>query len=129
MVDVGISGINWRRGLLRLWVIASVLWCVVVFSLGILENKTASRESRVALAPCKNGASSCEPWERDWGKVGGLKPGSIVTEQGIVTQPNGGTAWEAIAAITPWAIAPPLVVLVLGASLCWAFVGFRRVSP
>ena len=67
-------------------------------------------ESQIETAPgCKNGASSCEPWERDWGK------GSM-------------SGWRVIAVATPWAIAPPLVVLALGASLFWAFAGFRRGS-
>jgi hypothetical protein len=37
--------------------------------------------------PCKNGAATCDPWERVWGKAG-LKPGSIVTKQGTVVQPH-----------------------------------------
>jgi len=216
------TGLNWRQGALRLWVIASVVWCGAVFSAGLLQNKNVSWfpaespmvhvkisdtvtwdypaewgvqrirddlqkrlaaedekdrewaahvpaslkadcraipratpfvdqpadcvrllfvehgdtlavpsgwESQIVTVPvCKNGVSSCEPWERDWGK-GGLKPGSVVTEQGTIIQPNGVSAWRVIAAATPWAIAPPLAVLALGASLFWAFAGFRRGSP
>jgi hypothetical protein len=52
-------------------------------------------ESQIAAAPvCKNGASSCEPWERDWSN-GELKPGSVVSEKGVVIRPNGRVAtWE-----------------------------------
>jgi hypothetical protein len=90
----------------------------------LMTNKTA----QTATAPgCKNGASSCEPWERDWTN-GGLKPGSAVTEQGAVIQPALSN-WEVITVATPWAIAPPLGVLALGMSLFWAFAGFRRQSP
>ncbi len=84
-------------------------------------------EAQVATAPdCNNGASSCAAWERDWIKTAGLKPGTIVTEQGTVTPPNEVSAWGVIAADAPWAISPPLVVLALGTSLFWAFAGFRR---
>lgn len=218
--DLGTAGINWRRGALRLWVVASVVWCVAVFSEALQENENvswfhhvsppvhvkisntetwdypaewgvqrirddlkkrlaaedekerewadqvpASRkaecnaiapttpfvdqpancvrlfyakfkrivpsgwESQIATAPaCKNGASICEPWERDWGKDG-PKPGSVVTEQGTIIPPKSVSAWGVIAAATPRAIAPPLIVLALGISLFWAFAGFRRASP
>jgi hypothetical protein len=219
MNDLETTGINWKRGALRLWVITAVVWSVAVFTVGLLQNNNVSWfsadsqavhvkisdtttwdypaewgvqrirddlqrrlaaedakdrewathlpvslkekcsaipsntpfadqpadcvrlffskdsravpsgwESQIETAPgCKNGASSCEPWERDWGK-GGPKLGSVVTEQGTIIQPNSVSAWRVIAAATPWAIAPPLVVLALGASLFWAFAGFRRGS-
>jgi hypothetical protein len=53
-------------------------------------------------------------------------PGLVVTEEGIIINPNGASAWRTIAAATPWAFAPPLVVLALGASLFWVFAGFKR---
>ena len=31
--------LNWRRGAFRLWLIASVLWCVGMFSAALLGNK------------------------------------------------------------------------------------------
>jgi hypothetical protein len=133
--DIGTAGLNWRRGALRLWVIASVLWCGAVVSIGLLENKNTSwlpAESPMATtAPaCKNGASSCKPWERDWRNwdKGDLKSDTTVTEQGTIIQPTTVSAWRIIAADMPWAIAPPLVALALGASLFWAFAGFRRGS-
>jgi hypothetical protein len=39
--------------------------------------------------PCKNGAANCEPWQRDWG-TGDLKPGSVVTKQGLSSNPVDG---------------------------------------
>jgi hypothetical protein len=92
---------------------------------------TTGWEAQVLTAPaCKNGASSCEPWERDWSKIGRvLKPGATVTDEGMIRQPDGISAWGIIAAVAPWAIVPPLVLLALGASLFWAFAGFRRSTP
>jgi hypothetical protein len=40
--DLGTAGINWRRGALRLWAIGAVVWCVAVFSVGLLQNENAS---------------------------------------------------------------------------------------
>jgi hypothetical protein len=36
------------------------------------------------------------------------------------------SAWKVIAVATPWAVGPPVVALILGASLFWAFAGSRR---
>jgi hypothetical protein len=38
------------------------------------------------------------------------------------------SAWKLLAAAIPWALGPPLVLLALGASLLWAFSGFKRDS-
>jgi hypothetical protein len=44
-------------------------------------------------APCKSGAETCKPWERDWSKTN-LQPGSVVDEDGVVqpppSKPTGG---------------------------------------
>ena len=37
MSDSRIAGINWRRGAVRLWILASVLWCAAVFSVGLIN--------------------------------------------------------------------------------------------
>jgi hypothetical protein len=37
--------------------------------------------------PCKNGAASCEPWERDWSK-GTPRPGSVVTKEETIVTPR-----------------------------------------
>ena len=79
----------------------------------------------VKASACKNGLSSCEPWERDWG-THNLMPGLVVTEQGTIINPNEASAWRVIAAATPWAIAPPIAILTLGALLFWVFAGFKR---
>ncbi|MDR3718878.1 MAG: DUF5706 domain-containing protein [Bryobacteraceae bacterium] len=61
-----------------------------------LANKTPKSASAAAAAtviapPCKSGAASCEPWERDWSKFN-LKPGSVVTTQGTIEPPQSGSA-------------------------------------
>jgi hypothetical protein len=39
------------------------------------------------------------------------------------------SAWDVIAVAVPWSIGAPLMVFALGASLFWAFAGFKRGSP
>ena len=36
------------------------------------------------------------------------------------------SVWQAATEVTPWMFGPPLVVLAIGASLLWAFAGFRH---
>ena len=42
MSGVRTGPLNWRRGALRLWVIAAIVWCVAIFSERLLQNKNAS---------------------------------------------------------------------------------------
>ena len=89
--------------------------CVRLFfaETGDLRAVPTGWEARFVKAPvCKNGLSSCEPWERDWGTLN-LMVGFVVTEEGIIINPNQASVWRIIAAATPWAFAPPLVVLAL----------------
>jgi hypothetical protein len=46
------------------------------------------RPVNTAVAPpCKNGAQTCSPWERDWSNTA-LDPGSTVTNSGVVVVPK-----------------------------------------
>jgi hypothetical protein len=54
------------------------------FSSNLLSN------SPLLAPPCKNGAASCEPWERDWRQGDSLEHGSVVTKQGIIVRPDPG---------------------------------------
>jgi hypothetical protein len=54
-----------------------------VYMLGIERNGPLDK-----APPCKTGAETCQPWERDWSKIG-LKPGAIVSTSGHIAQPAG----------------------------------------
>jgi hypothetical protein len=45
-----------------------------------------SGQNETPAPPCKSGAASCNPWERDWSKTR-LSPGAIVTDGGTITPP------------------------------------------
>jgi hypothetical protein len=48
-----------------------------------LPDSVYAAQNKTPLPPCRNGAPSCNPWERDWSNTP-LPPGAIVTDQGIV---------------------------------------------
>src|SRR5208282_4569559 len=43
-------------------------------------------QNETPTPPCKSGAPSCNPWERDWSNTS-LPPGTIVTDQGAILPP------------------------------------------
>jgi len=216
--DIRTAGINWRRGALRLWVIASVLWCAVVFSVVSVGLTT----DNVSWFPADSPAtihvriSDSETWDypanwgvqrirddlrkrlaaadekkyRDWAaqvpaarkaECRAIPPTTPFADEpddcvrlafvnDVLTAPLGRwsekmsrapkdvelwvrsstapkdwvravpmgwesqirkapmSAWWIIAVAMAWAVGPPLVVLAFGASLLWAFAGFRRSS-
>lgn len=73
--------------------------CILALSLGGLlasaalilqdapEKTPPTARTPLSPPPCKNGAASCEPWERDWSKID-LKSGTIVTKEGTIVQPH-----------------------------------------
>ena len=51
-------------------------------------------QNEAAAPPCKSGAPSCNPWERDWSNTR-LPPGAIVTDEGaILPQPSRPFPWN-----------------------------------
>jgi len=66
--DIGTTGINWRRGALRLWVIASALWCGAVFSIALLEHKNTNSFPAASLVVHVR-ISDTETWDypAEWG--------------------------------------------------------------
>ena len=51
-------------------------------------------QNETAAPPCKSGASSCNPWERDWSNTR-LPPGAIVTDEGaILPPPSRPSPWN-----------------------------------
>jgi hypothetical protein len=175
------TNINWRLGALRLWMVASFLWCCAVFSVTLLDNPNASWFSVGSLTvhvkfsnsvtwdfPAEWGVQRItddlekrvaeeEKKDRDWAaqlpasvkeKCSAIRStipfadqpadcvrlffinDSLAVPTGWETQIETArvSAWRLLAAAAPFAIAPPLVVLALGAFLAWALAGFRRSS-
>jgi hypothetical protein len=181
-VNSGKQGINWARGLLRLWIIASVAWCLAIFSLRLSIEKVTWLLSQTMVHvkisnteqidyPAEWGVQRIREdlekrmvaWDqkdRDWAAqlsesrkaecrplidlkfadyppnlkedclrlffVGGHHGWHGGWESQVEALPKLG--WNVLIAAAPLALGPPFVLLVLGASILWAFAGFKRSS-
>jgi hypothetical protein len=66
-MKTGIAGIAWRRGAFRLWIVASVLWCAVMFSLPLSDanvtwSTTAAHTSPEVKSGWPAGATGPNPF-------------------------------------------------------------------
>jgi hypothetical protein len=52
----------------------------------LLALATPTHAAEPPAPPCKDGAATCKPWERDWQNTP-LPPGSVATEQGVIYAP------------------------------------------
>ncbi len=139
---------NLRRGLLRLWIVASVLWCAVIGYLGYGEYKEAPVEAPgwELLLPVEcgsaRGSSAQDYGQKDgfcWYMVGKFRQlfpeykdiddktiaDKIYAKAGMPQKPDHRRR-DKLVEIAELGILPPLGVLVVGWSLTWAFAGFRR---
>jgi hypothetical protein len=60
--------------------------CAVALLVISLVAGAAARAAEPVAPPCKNGAATCMPWERDWSNTT-LPAGSVVTGQGVIYAP------------------------------------------
>jgi len=179
------SGINWRRGAFRLWLVASGLWGVAALTvplantnvtwfpsassgtvhIKISDTKTWDYpaawgvqrirdvlEKRLAAEDAKDREWAAQLPEARMAECKAIPPTTPFVDQppdcvrlffaaelgATSVVPSGWesqvktasiSAWSVIATTMPWAVRPPLVLLALGASLFWAFAGFRGELP
>lgn len=111
---------NIRRGLLRLWIVGSIAWIAIVGFDGyatyssLTSWETAYHETeaaRAARAPQDTPPTAEELYAR-------IQDSKKAQRLPIKKR-------EVVRSHLEWALAPPFVILVSGAALGWAFVGFR----
>lgn len=117
---------NWSRGLLRLWVVGSVIWVVVFGTLGRID-KTIHSYWRVerGVSVVQNLLSSTSS-ETVQIKSGAFKPRSVVEADLSKLRSARAQRRQDLLAKLGWTALPPLGFLVLGYLLYWAISGFRR---
>ena len=134
---------NWRRGLFRLWIVGSVLFVIAVAVISYSEIKEQFDDWEVAVpmlcanargaagedyaeisGNCLYGMSKFRPLYPEYNDLSDNELArKLYTARGMEfhDRPNRWTTLGTWAAI---AFGIPLVVLVLGSSLVWAFSGF-----
>lgn len=140
---------NWTRGLFRLWILASALWCLPVVMIAFVtqpqrvaylselcrydvivgtdEDDEFATEQIVASAPAAQGKEYCDPSQRV-----PLSPQEISNALSELQSAREKMPAERTEHWLGWAAAtaiPPAVVFVLGWAFLWAFSGFRKTGP
>ena len=121
---------NWRRGLLRLWLIASVFWIIGVSWFGYANvimprNKAASENA--CFEARRLDAALGNPFDCF---AGNTTPAPLAGF--IADTPRRVIAFDDLIPLSaywhyiPIAFLPVFVVLILGMATGWIFAGFRR---
>ena len=97
---------NWRRGLVWVWIVGSALFVIAVAFISFTEIKEQFDAAAAIAAE---------------------KPNRPLTDAEVGI--GGPAPWTILAMWAGIAFGIPLVVLVLGASLVWAFSGFAAKRP
>jgi hypothetical protein len=97
---------NWRRGLFRLWIVGSALFVLAVAFVSYGEIKKQFDDAATVAAH----QTATEPVEQWTDYEVGIGPPLA--------------PWKTLGVWTGIAFGIPLVVLVLGSALVWAFSGF-----
>ncbi len=131
---------NWRRGLFRLWIVGAAIFAIAVscVSYGEIDDPGAAAVGGAKRAMPSEQASkpTSAELERRLPKQRllsdeevGLKP---VTDPALLARIKGYVSpnpWGKVGFWASIAFGIPLAVLILGASLVWAFSGFAVTRP
>ena len=110
---------NWRRGLVRVWVVLSAVW--VLASGGYELNRWVAYSNEVRrMSPECVVATPPSPWCSDWTQFAPYNP----YDKFIDGFPRRPDIFIGVGLI----VLPPFVLLVCGVVLGWVGSGFRRNS-
>ena len=111
-----LSTMNWKRGLLRLWAVAAVLWVGVAF----YNNDTMQRvDAAYALSHNRT-----PPWVKY--KEAELKQAGFSDQEIQAYHDSQRSIWPPLFDFAKLAFIPPLLLLALGYIGLWVGRGFRR---
>ena len=146
---------NWKKGLIRLWVVLSLIWTTpwlgfVVFDIGgdisefkasidAIDQKTHSLKVREYFGDKKKGEISDFCLNMELGNTGKtvqvcdselaekmLDDSAVAMALKTKIESRISSKREHQNKIIPIALLPPLILLIIGAGLYWAFSGFRQ---
>jgi hypothetical protein len=101
--------INWRQGLLRLWIVLAALWLAVIGTVAVLDTSIPSLTKDCSLLRSFNSDQTHEP-----------------LDDGVVRQCDERWKNERLYLIE-LAFGPPLAAVIFGLALGWIGRGFRPI--
>jgi hypothetical protein len=146
---------NWRRGLFRLWIVGTALFVLAVAFIGYsnVKEKFAGLASTTHVLKVNEPAigllcadaqgvadvdylrtgDNCwyamSAFQRLYPEYSGLSENEIRKLRGVHGIAVADNPWVTLGVWASIAFGIPLVVLILGASLVWAFSGFAAKRP
>ncbi len=116
-----LARLNWRRGLIRLWVILALPWIAGTVALR-WDHVTDALETLRLARTVDMSEDDCQPG------LGGEAQRSLCELKAQLreqTARNIARAREDLSDAALWIIGPPVLLLVLGGILVWVVRGFR----
>jgi hypothetical protein len=124
--------LNWRRGLLRLWLVASVAWVIGVSWFGYVNvivprNKAASEHACFEVR--RSNPKLGNPFDCFEGNTTPAPPAGFVPDP-----PRRTIAFDDLIPLSAYsnyiliAFLPVIAVLILGLAVVWVVAGFRRTN-
>ncbi len=108
---------NVRRGLIRAWIVISVLW-LGICALGYMAASAGDRREYTYYLRCSNAFADLEPNSEC------PTPFDSSANAQIAKQIENDLKWDAIIAVTA-AVGLPLITLGIGYVIAWVLRGFR----
>ena len=124
---MSLATMNWKRGLLRLWAVVSVLWVGVAF----YSNDTVQRVQDTHISVKYSGPKITSVWiDGEWKTVSGTATNPETGDKAYLIDNawviKSTSIWPPIFDFAKLAFIPPLLLLALGYIGLWVGRGFRR---
>jgi hypothetical protein len=116
--DIGTTGINWRRGAFRLWVLFAVIW---------LASATWVQTHPAPFNPSDPFADIPSPRSQRGCEEAAKAEPRVIIEKCVARAAEQN--WGDVQRVA-WVVLPPIGVLILGLGMWWVVSGFRprRIS-
>ena len=140
---MSLSTMNWKRGLLRLWAVAAVLWVCVAFYSNDTVQRVRDVQAHVALraatlekmsdAELERIASghaitptSLQDFRKRYPEYNDMSDTALAKALHVKFYSEASTIWPPLFDFAALAFIPPVLLLALGYIGLWVGRGFRR---
>jgi len=128
--------VNWRRELFRLWIVGTTLFVLAIafISYNEIRSQFTTSSKKTFVVELQDGRTFHirAPDMQTATAVVKKLPEGLVPDKPLLSEADVGLAPKPWATLATWAgiaFGIPLVVLILGSSLVWAFSGFAAKRP